>query len=162
MFILFLKKMNNNFITNKIKILENQISEINKWFVNTDHLDKVRVGVLTIGQQINEIFERLNTIDKGLNYRNNSENFLTADHREEIDDELKRIETLLDNLVKEVLGPDSLITYNEEEAKYIINDGNKTLFECINLLFKKIDTLEKEINNLKEQIQNQNQNQINE
>jgi hypothetical protein len=117
---------------NKFIQLENELLEIKAWLSKADNMGEVRSGVLTFGKHLDNVLKRLEEIELILRSKFDTSNYLSSEYRGEFHDELSRIENLLENLVKEVLGPESSIKYDENQAKYIITEGS--IIEKINKL----------------------------
>jgi hypothetical protein len=142
---------NSLFTPSRYQTLEGQINEI-KNFLNTlvsansssSSSDSTSViNGKTLTQHIEEILQRLAILEGA-----DLDNVLSNGPKAEVNSGLEKIEELIDSIVNEIIGPEPIISYNDDLDKYVLTDIQKTIIERINEVIDKINIITDTLNTL--------------
>jgi hypothetical protein len=95
---------------NKFDNIEKQLIEIRTFLNNVDNVERIRIGSTGILTHIENILERLRLLDGGVSASGG----------------FAKLQTLINNLVKDIIGPESLIKYDTNQEKYVMDTEIQT------------------------------------
>jgi hypothetical protein len=125
--------------SDKFSILEAQIQDIRMWLNNVNNLDNVKIGVNSVTETLKQLKDRVTTLEANINSKIDTSNYATTDQHQDLTEELARIQELLDSIIKDVLGPESQIAFNENTGKYEIK--GELLINRINSISSTLEEL---------------------